>query len=322
MKKETKKINLALEGGGVRGFGLVGALQALENDGYTFNKVAGTSAGSIVASLVAAGYTAKELEKAMHEIDFNKFADEGVLDKFGIVGKSSSLLLEKGVYEGKYINKLITDLLAAKNVKTFGDLKISDSNPNDIKSQYKLVILATDVTRGRLVRLPWDYMDYGLNPDDQPIASAVQASTAIPFYYEPARIGKSFVVDGGLISNFPIWIFESGQHDHNKKLPTIGVKLSAKPEALSRNHDFNTKNTFVYSYSILRTILSAQDQIHLDDPCTISRTIFVDSSDVKSTDFNISKDKKDLLYNNGLESAQEFLDQWNFDKFLKNCPAS
>lgn len=312
-----------LEGGGVRGFGLVGALHALEHRGFSYRRIAGTSAGAIAASLLASGYSAKELENLMYKIDFAKFADESRLDKFGVVGKSLSLVIEKGIYEGRYTNNLVADLLAAKGVRTFGDLRLPDdeSDPANIKTQYKLVILATDVTRGRLVRLPWDYKLYGLDPDKQPVAQAVQASAAIPFYYEPVKLGRSFLVDGGIISNFPIWIFETSRHKHCQKWPTIGIKLSAKPEALATNHNYNTSNTFNYSFSILRTILSSQDQIHLDDECTLRRTIFVDSSDVKSTDFDIPRAKKQQLYSNGQKAAQKFLNDWSFEQFLAACPS-
>lgn len=321
MASDSKQIDLVLEGGGVRGFGLVGALSVLEAEGYAFRRIAGTSAGSIAASLLAAGYTTQEMEELMYSLDFGKFADEGMIDKLGVPGKSASVLFEKGIYEGRYIAELVTKLLATKGVATFGDLRIADADPNDIKSQYKLVIMATDVTRGRLIRLPWDYVDYGLDPDAQPIAEAVRASAAIPFYYEPARIGDSFVVDGGIISNFPIWIFEGAPHHHSKQHPTLGIKLSAKPEALAKNHHFNTSNTLTYSYSILRTILSAQDQIHLDDPCTLRRTMFVDSAEVKSTDFDIARAQKQLLYENGVKATTKFLKEWDFEAFLHACPS-
>ncbi|MER2091063.1 MAG: patatin-like phospholipase family protein, partial [Sporosarcina sp.] len=55
-------IDGVFSGGGLKGFALVGAYQVLEEKGYQFKRVAGTSAGSILASFIAAGYTAKEIE--------------------------------------------------------------------------------------------------------------------------------------------------------------------------------------------------------------------------------------------------------------------
>ena len=58
-------VNLVLEGGGVKGIGLVGAISVLEEHGFSFVRVAGTSAGAIVGSLVAAGFTSAELHTLM-----------------------------------------------------------------------------------------------------------------------------------------------------------------------------------------------------------------------------------------------------------------
>ena len=77
--------------------------------------------------------------------------------------------------------------------------------------------MTSDVTRGELVRLPWDYARYGLEADDQSVAEAVRASMSIPFFYEPLRftgrddVGRavqSYMVDGGMLSNFPIEVFD------------------------------------------------------------------------------------------------------------------
>jgi NTE family protein len=321
MQSQEKHIDLVLEGGGVKGIAFVGALRALDEGGYTFRRIAGTSAGAMIGALIAAGYSPRELEVLIRDLSYRRFADESFLDKLGPFGKSLSLLFEKGIYEGRFTRELISRLLAAKGVRTFGDLRHRSPASSNIEAQYRLVVLVTDISRGRLVRLPWDYHEYGLNPDTQEVADAVAASATIPFYYEPARLGKSYVVDGGVISNFPIWIFEGDRHNHCTDWPTFGIKLSGKPEALEHNLQHNTSNTLSYAFSVLRTVLSAQDQIHLDDPCTVRRTIFVDSGDIKTTDFDISQEEQNYLYNEGVRSAERFLRRWDFQKFLHSCPS-
>ena len=71
--------DLVCKGGGVKGVALVGALSLFEEKGYIWQRVAGTSVGAIVASLVAVGYTATEIKDIMFELDFNKFADKNKL---------------------------------------------------------------------------------------------------------------------------------------------------------------------------------------------------------------------------------------------------
>ena len=118
--------DLVLEGGGVKGIGLVGALSVLEEAGYGFSKVAGTSAGSIVGALVAAKMSAAEMHDVMAGLPYIRFKDKGLLDHFGVVGKAASLLFEKGIYEGRFMTEWLEEQLAQRNVHTFGDLALDD----------------------------------------------------------------------------------------------------------------------------------------------------------------------------------------------------
>ncbi len=78
--------DLVLEGGGVKGIGLVGAVSRLLEQGYEFRRVGGTSAGAIVASLIAAGMPADRLYRLMYETPYASFRDKGFLDRLGPVG--------------------------------------------------------------------------------------------------------------------------------------------------------------------------------------------------------------------------------------------
>src|SRR4051812_42778552 len=146
--------DLVLEGGGVKGIGLVGAISVLEERGWKFNRVAGTSAGSIVGALVAAGFSSGELQPIMQNLDYTKFRDGGMLDHFGPLGKGLSLFIDQGIYEGNYLKEWLAEQLAAKNVHTFGDLKLID--PESSLPPYKLVVMTSDISQGCLRRLPWD----------------------------------------------------------------------------------------------------------------------------------------------------------------------
>lgn len=116
------KADAVFEGGGVKGIGLVGAVAVAEEKGYHWVNVAGTSAGAIVATLLAAGYTAPELKEVIQELDYKRFKDASPLDKIPVLGPLTSLILEKGIYEGKFFENWIRGLLKQKNVETFNDL--------------------------------------------------------------------------------------------------------------------------------------------------------------------------------------------------------
>src|SRR6266540_5432448 len=180
--------DLVLEGGGVKGIGLVGAYSILKEAGYEFHRIAGSSAGAIAGALIASGMHLDDLQKLMREVDYGNFQDKGFLDHLGLVGKGLSLLFEKGIYEGRYLHEWLDGLLAGLGKRTFGDLRIEDPDGTlPPERAYRLVVMASDVTRGRIARLPWDYPLYGRNPDKQLVADAVRASMSIPFFYEPVQ---------------------------------------------------------------------------------------------------------------------------------------
>jgi len=70
------KADAVFEGGGVKGIGLVGAVSEIEKAGYEFENLAGTSAGAIVAALLAVGYNAQEMKVELEKLNYNDFKDE------------------------------------------------------------------------------------------------------------------------------------------------------------------------------------------------------------------------------------------------------
>jgi NTE family protein len=317
--------DLVLEGGGVKGVGLVGAVSVLEEHGYTFRRIAGTSAGAIVGALVAARISTTALHELMQSVPYSKFKDESMIDRFGILGKGLSLLFEEGVYEGKFLHSWLSEQLAAHNVRTFGDLRIDDDPETSlpVEKRYKLVVMAADLSLGRLIRLPWDYKErYDLDPDEQSVADAVRMSMSIPFFYEPVKMRDAqrnrttYVVDGGLLSNFPIDAFDRTD-GRAPRWPTFGVKLSARADAQMVSNEID--GPFDFAKALVATLLSAHEARHLDDPCVVKRTMFVDTMKVRSTDFGITPDQQKTLYTNGRDSAEGFLKGWDFGEYVKEC---
>ena len=284
---EPGTADLVLEGGGVKGIGLVGAISVLERRGWKFSRIAGTSAGAIVGALVAAGFTADELTAIMKEVNYLKFRDGGgILDHLGVFGKGLALLVEKGVYEGNYLKEWLGSLLKdRKNVETFAQLPYSDADRQLPEAQrYRLVVMTSDISQGCLRRFPWEYDHYGLRPDEQRVVDAVRASMSIPFFYEPVKLdatnnSTSWLVDGGMLSNFPIDTFD--RHDGQApRWPTFGIKLSARPES---NLEAATPITGVLDMTkaMIGTMTGFYDQMHLQDPTVVARTIFVDTTGVR-----------------------------------------
>ena len=96
-----KYVDLVFEGGGLKGIALVGAFSVLEKQGYEPQNMAGASAGAIVATLLAAGYTAAELREIIGELDYDLFKDETWEDRIPLMDKSLRMLKDLGLYEGE-----------------------------------------------------------------------------------------------------------------------------------------------------------------------------------------------------------------------------
>lgn len=311
----TARANLVCEGGGVRGIGLVGAVDALARAGYRFPRVAGSSAGAVVASLVAALQAADEpvtrLTDVMRSIDYRKLLDPSPLGRLPVIGGALSLLVSDGLFQGAYLERLLTGLLAELGVRTFGDLRTGEA-PEQFA--WSLVVTASDLSRRRLVRIPWDLPSYGIDPDEFPVARAVRASAAIPYLFEPVRVSGATWVDGGLLSNFPVELFD--ETDTAPRWPTFGIRLSARP-GIPPTHSVHGPVSL--GLAAIETLLSNLDSAYIDDRCTVLRTIFVPAEDISPIDFDISAAQLEALYQKGLWAAQRFLQTWNYADFLAAC---
>ena len=326
-RSSSLSADLVLEGGGVLGIGHVGAVSVLEKAGYSFPRVAGTSAGSIVGALVAAGMPAPRITEIMTTLDYRRFTDRSLLDWVPIGGPLLSLLVDDGVFEGDFLREWLGNLLVDEcGVETFADLAVDDpASSLPPERRFRLVVTATDVTRGELLYLPWDYAGtYGLEPGRQLVVDAVRASMSIPFFFEPVTVKgsdgtSSTLVDGGVLSNFPIDIFDRTD-GRPPRWPTFGVKLlprlpmeAAKllPIAGLLKH-----GPVALAANLAMTAIVGRDQAHLAKPWVKVRTIQVDTAGVNRVEFGLSRDQATALFQNGRAAATAFLAGWDWKDYL------
>lgn len=322
---DPKQADLVFEGGGVKGIAFGGALAALDAAGYEIKRVAGTSAGAITAALVAAGYTAPELDALLQDMPFGDFKDEGGLDKLP-GGKLVSVLRELGVYEGKFFRKWITDLLAEKGVAKFGDvLNPGAEDPDDPDQRWRLQVIASDVTDKRMLVLPRDAGRLGVEPDELEVGYAVRMSMSIPIFFEPVvhEHGKqeTVIVDGGLLSNFPVWLFDR-KEGKPPRWPTFGMLL-AEPDPdeeigkrLDNEEQIGERGSLVdFVKNLALTALAAHDRLYVD-LATYARTIPIPTLGVGTTEFDISDERIRSLRDSGQQAVEKFLDSWDWDAYL------
>ncbi len=321
------KTDAVFEGGGVKGIGLVGAVSEVERAGYEFENLAGTSAGAIVASLIAVGYRAAEIKRELKQLDYNDFKDEGLLDKLGIFGKALSIGFEYGIFEGEFFETWLEKLLRAKGATTFGEIRTSDPDP---RYQYKFQAIATDITDRRLLVLPGDLKEFGYDPDRFSISRAVRMTMSIPFFFEPVKLPDAsgrvhLIVDGGVLSNYPIWLLDDGTR--NPPWPTFGFKLMEPDKrALKEGERGPIKDPIGFLKAIIGTMMDAHDNYHVSkSKGDFDRTIGIPTvikmgrieKEIKTVDFDITQEESEVLFNNGEESAKQFLATWNFEEWKK-----
>ena len=333
---DNKTVNLVLEGGGVKGIGLVGAIEELENAGYSWDYIGGTSAGAIVATLLAVGYTGKELYEIVNgtDLDFISIMDDvPVRQNFLRVSSRASKAIENrrylrllfsargmwklwkrlrqnyGLFDGEYIEEKVRDLIEKKTGSrhyTFADL--ADANGGDAT---KLSLMVTDITNGRLLILPRDLAKLHRFPDQMEIVQAMRMSMSFPFFFKPVRIRipdrEILLMDGGVLSNFPYWYIDGLAETSKRPHPTIGILLDEPPGA-------GIKNFEGIVTALLNTMISPLDRV--GHRALSSRIIKVETfvkeedgqtREISTLAFDLGPDDKKVLYDNGRTAAQRFI---------------
>lgn len=293
------KIDGVFSGGGVKAYAFVGALESIEENNLQLERVAGTSAGAIVASFLAADYQFNEINNLLNELDLNKFLDPPVLTKLIPFSKWFFLYFQMGINKGDKLENWLGQQLARKGIYTFKDIE-----PGYLK------VVVSDLSLGKLVVLPDDLERiYGINPNYFPVSKAVRMSAGFPYFFMPkklpGKLKKSIIVDGGLLSNFPLWVFENESHKNNR--PILGVKLSESIEKQNQPRDI--KNALDMFHALFSTMKLAHDSRYISTSQK-NNIIFIPVEGVGSINFNINEATKKQLIQSGRQSADQFLKHW------------
>jgi NTE family protein len=307
------KINAVFEGGGVKGIALAGAVSAAMDQGFSFGQVAGTSSGSIIAAFLAAGYHGEEMKAMILRTPFESFLQRSKIFNTKRFGPAIRLLLKKGLYSGEALENWVYQMLLAKGIRNFGDLK-----PNQLR------IIASDISQGRLLVLPDDIAKYGIDPNKLSIAKAVRMSTSIPYFFDPVMIRRNaesiraserfrdqfvYIVDGGLLSNYPLWVFDKEASVHK---PVIGFHLTGGGE----NKIHHIKGPVSMLEALFRTMLEAHDERYIEQHNRF-RMVGIPALGVQITDFRISKEKSLELYEEGYKASKQYFQKWSVQLYEK-----
>ena len=190
------KIGLALSGGGAKGLIHIGILEAIDSAGLKVDYLTGTSMGSIMGAMYAAGYSGDTIEELCRTMDWNfLFSQKPPLSAIGIEEKkeygkyaveiplvNGKFILGKGIIEGQELWLKFAEVFEpVYNVRDFSKLSIP------------FRCIGTDLETGNAVSL-----DHGN------IITCIRASMAIPGVFTPVEYEGKTLVDGGIVNNFPV----------------------------------------------------------------------------------------------------------------------
>jgi NTE family protein len=331
--------NLVFEGGGVKGIAYVGALEVLEQKGILpqIVRVGGTSAGAITAVLVGLNHSPAEVMTILKKMDFNKFMDED----FGVVRDTKRLISQFGWYKGDYFRRWIAGIIQSKTGNP--DATFAQVNEQKAAKSFRdMFFMGTNIST---------HFTEVFSNDRTPrmcVADAVRISMSIPLFFASRRSPRGDVyVDGGVLDNYPVKLFDRERYlaaeelktngrmtdyykKHNAALKrrglqispylynkqTLGFRLDSEREiAMFRDQGEPVAEMvddfFDYTVGLFKTIMNAESNQHLhsDD---WQRTIYIDSLGVQATDFNLSESKKKALVESGHKGAEAYF-KWYDD---------
>jgi len=319
--------NLVFEGGGVKGIAYVGAMQVLEAKGILpeIQRVGGTSVGAINAVLLALGFTNAEQREILWKLNFNNF-----LDASWLIPNVYRLVNRYGWYKGDFFREWIGGHIKKK-------MGTSNATFRNLKEAKKpdLYVYGTNLSTHFSEVFSIEHTP------DMRLADAVRISMSLPLFFAAIRdTGNNVFVDGGVLNNYPVKLFDREKYISAEKLAanstktnyyaaqnasflslhptsspyvynkeTLGFRLDSKKEIAGFRYNEpqveKIDNFFEYIKALIKTILDSQSNSHLQSD-DWQRTIYIDTLGVSTTDFNIADDIKNQLENSGKKGAEEY----------------
>lgn len=313
--------NLIMEGGGIKGIAYGGALKELEDRGIMSKiiRVAGTSAGAIQATLVALGYSADEITDIVAETPIEAFNDDGFLTK-----GTKRLVKEYGWFQGDSFLKKIEKLIFLRT----GNIDLTFAQLHELAQTYPFRDLY--ITGCNLSDQKVEIFSHETYPDMR-VADAVRVSMSIPLYYRAIWLDANgkiinepkpedncrLFVDGGLLMNYPVEIFDNYKYIKNEKalqgdvfnVETLGLRLDrceqidheiGKRSGLAP-FEINDFNTYMSALSTL--LMRNVNPPHPRDP---ERTIYINDLGMSARVRKVPEEEKRLMMLSGKHGVLEF----------------
>jgi predicted acylesterase/phospholipase RssA len=297
------------QGGGCRGAAYVGAYAEAVDRGVRFVEVAGTSAGSIIAVLIAAGASPLQLRQIIGRLDFRQLLSEPspvpksmrwflklplhILSR--VPHKNLQLLAFAVLRNGRYSTAKLNNWLETE-LKGLLSARVDISKEERVRFrhlQLPVSVVAADI-RERRVHV-WSSQQ---TPEDE-VSEAVCASCSIPFFFQPTQ---EKYVDGGTLSNLPSFVFN--RHDKGRRLalPVLAFSLRAdfeRSELLSG---------FGLPLALVNTVIDGSQELQQKLMQNV-HNIVISTGAMKATDFDhMTPDAIGTLIKAGQLATRTYID--------------
>jgi NTE family protein len=336
--------NLVFKGGGVKAFAYHGVIEVLEEAGILsqIDRVAGTSAGALIASLLSYRLSAQDTLALIDNLDFKKI----MTSRNSVDDSDAEPLPEKKIsgferFLGgvdtlrRFINhygmrsyvpfhnwtkQLMAYLNNGNENASFIDLKKSGCRD--------LYIVAANLSTKREIIFSYE------NTPEVAVADAILLSSSLPIFFEaPLFDGKElgqgdYFIDGGVLANYPIYIFDdrkyveiSRHYRHGINWETLGCRLYTPPEC--PDEDTSINHILGFFENLFDMYARGQEIAVEDNLVNQLRSLNISNCCVSTTDFDIKPDPDNTKYfqltQSGREAAAEFLDDYilPIDRFYK-----
>lgn len=267
---DIKIKELAISGGGIKGYAYLGALVRLEqlNLLNSIEKISCVSIGSMFAVSFLLGYTMKELMDIFFDLDIRTLKDIDISDS----------VKRKSILKGEEYRKMLKYLYLQKYTKIPTLKELYD------KTGIDLIIVTVNLSQQRIM-----YLNHKTEPDLD-VYTATLMSSSIPYFFPPVKWNKEIYIDGGILDNNPIQCLS---------LDAWGIceRIKNKKQKTKQLDNF-----FDYSISMIAVVYN---YFNIANTKLFKNWIEIECEDIHVTSFNITKDQKYKLIQNGIEAVNK-----------------
>lgn len=306
--------NLVFEGGASKGWAYIGAISELNNLGYLaqIKRFAGTSVGALFAGMLAANFTVQEIQRVHEMVDFSKMGNNSVIYSVYSILRYPG----HGILSGDSIHTELSKILSVKNIP----------DTITLKELFNLTGKELVITVSNLNREKACYLHHAQYPNVQ-LLDALLCSIGIPLLFRSKEYDfmgtNDYYVDGGLVDNYPIWVFNdidalyggTLSHVERDRIPctTLGLKLLV-PGNTNSFDVFTSRQEIdslsVYLVQLINTMMAQIDR-SIVSASYIRQTvpIFVDS--ISFLKFDLGENEVRKLIQIGRESIVKYFSTEN-----------